>query len=185
MGVMNMSKKMILICILILLTACSSTEKVDDVAEEKVDNVAEENISEVEEVTNNNSEADNVSPVEDNIFSLKELDINRLNEIRITEKDEDRFLFDGYLSSTEIISETEAVFSDEDYNTVRNSSQALYCDGFDEGFNNDIIDTNISDMEFVRFDTSGTNAFSNFESPYNLTKKNSTLAKIQAILLTL
>jgi hypothetical protein len=175
MGVMNMSKKMILICILILLTACSSTEKVDDVAEEKVDNVAEENISEVEEVTNNNSEADNVSPVEDNIFSLKELDINRLNEIRITEKDEDRFLFDGYLSSTEIISETEAVFSDEDYNTVRNSSQALYCDGFDEGFNNDIIDTNISDMEFVRFDTSGTNAFSNFESPYNLTKKNSTL----------
>jgi hypothetical protein len=175
MGVMNMSKKMILIGLLILLTACSSTEKVDDVAEEKVAAAAEENISEVEEVTNSNSEADNVPPVEDNIFSLKELDINRLNEIRITQKDGNRFLFDDYLSLTEIISETEAVFSDEYYDTVRNSSQALYCEGFDEGFNNNLIDTNISDMEYVRFDTSGTNAFSNFKSPYNLTKKNSVL----------
>jgi hypothetical protein len=167
MGVMNMSKKMILIGLLILLTACSSTEKVDD--------VAEENISEVEEITNNNSEVDNVSPVEDNVFSLKEIDINQLNEIKITEKDGNRFLFDDYLSSTEIISETEAVFLDEYYDTVRNSSQALYCDGFDEGFENNLIDTNISNMEFVRFDNSGTNAFSSFESPYNLIKKNSIL----------
>lgn len=172
---MNMSRKMIVIGILILLTACSSTEKVDDAAEEKVDEAADkENMSEVEEITNN-SDVDNVLSAENNTFSLKEIDINRLNLIRITEKDGNRILFDDYLSSTEIVSETEAVFSDEYYDTVRNSSQALYCDGFDEGFANNLIDSNISDMEFVHFDSSVTNSFSSFESPYNLIKKNTVL----------
>jgi len=161
-----MSKKMIAIGILILLTACSNTEKVDEAA-------ANENMNEVEEVANN-SDVDNVSPT-DNKFSLEKIDLNRLNEIRITENDGNRVLFDDYLSSTEIISETEAVFSDEYYDTVRNSCQALYCDGFDEGFDNNLIDTNISNMEFVRFDNSGANTFSSFESPYNLTKKDSIL----------
>lgn len=164
---MNMSRKMIVIGILILLTACSNTEKVHEAADK-------DNMSEVEEITNN-SDVDNVSPAENNTFSLKEIDINQLNEIRITEKDGNRILFDDYLSSTEIVSETEAVFSDEYYDTVRNSSQALYCDGFDEGFGNNLIDSNISDMEFVHFDSSVTNSFSSFESPYNLTKKNSIL----------
>ncbi len=166
LGEINMSKKMIAIGILILLTACSNTEKVDEAA-------ANENMNEVEEVANN-SDVDNVSPT-DNKFSLEKIDLNRLNEIRITENDGNRVLFDDYLSSTEIISETEAVFSDEYYDTVRNSCQALYCDGFDEGFDNNLIDTNISNMEFVRFDNSGANTFSSFESPYNLTKKDSIL----------
>lgn len=164
---MNMSRKMIVIGILILLTACSNTEKVHDAADK-------DNMSEVEEITNN-SDVDNVLPAENNTFSLKEIDINRLNEIRITEEDGNRILFDDYLSSTEIVSETEAVFSDEYYDTVRNSSQALYCEGFDEDFDNDMIDTSISNMKFVHFDSSGTNTFSNFESPYNLTKKNTVL----------
>lgn len=164
---MNMSRKMIVIGILILLTACSNTEKVHDAADK-------ENMSEVEKITNN-SDVDNVLSAENNTFSLKEIDINRLNEIRITEKDGNRILFDDYLSSTEIVSETEAVFSDEYYDTVRNSSQALYCDGFDEGFANNLIDSNISDMEFVHFDSSVTNSFSSFESPYNLIKKNTVL----------
>lgn len=108
-------------------------------------------------------------------FSLKNFTTSQLQNIMLTEKDKDRYLFDNLLSTTEIISDNEAIFLDEYYKTVRKSSQALYCDGFDEGYNSGLIDTNISAMEFMYFDSSITDRNSLFASPYNLSKKDTTL----------
>lgn len=120
-----MSKKIILIVLFILLTGCSNKEKVDDVVKEDIlsESYAEETSKHSD--TADFSTAENSNPV----FSLKDIALSQLKDIKITEKDGNRILFDDCLSSTEIISETEAIFSDEYYKTVRDSSQALYCDG--------------------------------------------------------
>lgn len=97
------------------------------------------------------------------ISSLKDFTPEQINKIKISEKDGDRILIDDYLSSAKIISDTEAIFIDNDYQTVRNSSQALYAEGFDDGYINS-IDTNIREMEFTNFD--------NFQSPYSLSKSD-------------
>lgn len=166
-----MSKKIILISFLILLAACGNKEKVDDVVKEDIQSESDVEVTSEHKDTADVTTAENSNPV----FSLKDIALNQLEDIMITEKDGNRILFDGCLSSTEIISETEAIFSDEYYETVRDSSQALYCDGFDEGYNNDLISKNISDMEFLYFGNSGMDANSCFTSPYNISKKDTTL----------
>lgn len=166
-----MSKKIIIISLLILLTACSNKEKVDDV-------VRENNLSDSDaKITSEHSDTVDFPAAENlnNVFSLKDIALNQREKIKIIEKDGNRILFDDYLSSTEIISETEAMFSDDYYKTVRNSSQALYCVGFDEGYNKGLISTNISDMKFMYFESSGMDLNSCFKSPYNISKKDTTL----------
>lgn len=166
-----MCKKIILFCLLILLTACSNTEKVDDVVKEDIQSESDAEATSEQSDTADLSTAEDLNPV----FSLKDIALSQRENIKITEKDGNRILFDDYLSSTEIISETEAIFSDKYYETVRYSSQALYCDRFDEGYSNDLISTNISNMEFMCFDSSDTNMKPCFTSPYNISKKDTTL----------
>lgn len=107
-------------------------------------------------------------------FSLKDLSIDELQSIHLIEKDKDRTLFDNLLSTTQIISDNEAVFSDDYYKTVRNSSLALYCDGIDEGYNN-LIDTNISSMKFMLLDGNINDSNPRFTSPYNIVKSDTSL----------
>ena len=135
-------KKIILIfIILFLLTSCSN-KQINKEASNKPEGAEEE--------------ARQVS-------SLKDFTIRQLEKIKITEKDGDRFLVDGYLSPAGILSDTEAIFSDDNYKTVRYSSNALYCSGFDDGYNNDLIKDNISEMEFMKFID-----FGDYFSPYYL-----------------
>ncbi len=118
-----------------------------------------------EEITD---EKEEVSEEKTNIItSLKDFTSDQLKTIQITEKDGDRILIDDNLSSIGIISDREAILPDNNYKTVRCSSNALYCDGFDDGYDKNLIKDNISEMGYKYFD--------NFESPYDLTKSDTTL----------
>lgn len=125
-----MRKIFIIFSFLIILTACGNKQTDNEVINEDAleletsDEITDETIQEPSE--EKSEEINQVS-------SLKDFTPDQLEEIKITEKDGDRILIDDYLSSAKIISDTEAIFLDNNYQTVRNSSQALYSEGFDDG----------------------------------------------------
>jgi hypothetical protein len=174
---LKMRIKIILLCFLIFLNACTNKENVDDVLKE--DNIDNEDVAIEDNLDNNDVAIEEILDNKDNEiadeqikFSLKDIPLSQLEKTWIIEEVEDRLLFENFLSTTEIISDTEAIFSDDSYRTVRNSSQALYCEEYDEGYNNDLINTNISTQEFLHFDSSGNVMFT---SPFNITKNDTTL----------
>ena len=149
-----MKKTILIFTILFLLTSCSS-KQIDNEASNEPEISEEETDAEIEK-----EETIKAS-------SLKDFTSEQLQKIKITEKAGDRILFDDYLSAVDILSDTEAEFSDNSYETVRYSSNALYCSGFDAGYGKDFIKNNISEMKFISFD--------DFSSPYNITKQNTNL----------
>ena len=150
-----MKKAILIFTILFLLTSCTD-KQINNQASEEPEASPENEISE---------EIKEEEPIK--VSSLKDFTTEQSEKIRITKKEGDRILFDDYLASIEILSDIEASFSDNDYKTVRNSSNALYCDGFDDGYSKDLIKDNISEMEYMAFD--------DFSSPYNITKKSTNL----------
>lgn len=148
-------KKIILIfTILFLLTSCSD-KQINNEASDKPEISEEETSPEIDE-----EEAIKVS-------SLKDFTPEQLGKIKTTKKDGDRILFDDYLSAVDILSDTEAILSDNSYKTVRYSSNALYCSGFDAGYGKNFIKNNISEMKFMSFD--------DFSTPYSITKHDTNL----------
>ncbi len=148
-------KKIILIfTILFLLTSCSD-KQINNEASDKPEISEEETSPEIDE-----EEAIKVS-------SLKDFTPEQLGKIKTTKKDGDRILFDDYLSAEDILSDTEAILSDNSYKTVRYSSNALYCSGFDAGYGKNFIKNNISEMKFMSFD--------DFSTPYSITKHDTNL----------
>lgn len=150
-----MKKAILIFTILFLLTSCTD-KQINNQASEEPEAPSENEISD---------EIEEEEPIR--VSSLKDFTTEQSEKIRITKKDGDRILFDDYLSSVEILSDIGASFSDNDYKTVRNSSNALYCDGFDDGYSKDLVKDNISEMEYMAFD--------DFSSPYNITKKSTNL----------
>ena len=148
-GYLDMRKIFVIFSFLIILTACGNNQINNEVINGDVLEKSEETPEE--------------TPEEIQISSLKDFTPEQLGKIKLSEKDGDRILIDDYLSSAKIISDTEAIFIDNNYQTVRNSSQALYAEGFDDGYNNS-VNTNLWEMKFTNFD--------NFQSPYNLAKSD-------------
>ncbi|WP_313165585.1 hypothetical protein [Sedimentibacter sp.] len=162
-----MKKAILIFIILFLLTSCGNNQIGPEALNEP--EAAPEKETSIE-VNNEEQEKEASKKAEEEIkkvSSLKDFTLEQSEEIKITEKDGGRILIDDYLSSVEIVSDTAATFSDSNYETVRYSSNALYCDGFDDGYGKDLIKENISEMKFMTFD--------DFSSPYNITKHNTNL----------
>jgi len=80
-----MSKKIILISFLILLTACRNKEKVDDVVKEDIQSESDVEVKSDAEVTSEHSDTADVTTAENSnpVFNLKDIALNQLEDIMI------------------------------------------------------------------------------------------------------
>lgn len=164
----------------IFLVACNNKETVDKIIQNDTSNTKlEETTASDNNTTYSSTKTEPIkattNETANKVISLRNTTVNQLQNTKLTEKEGDRILFDDYLYTTAIISDTEATFSDEYYKTVRNSSQALYCDGYDKEYSTDLINTNISDKKFMCFDSGNNDSNFYFISPYYMSKIDTTL----------
>ncbi len=100
-------------------------------------------------------------------FSLMDLTEVQLENIHLEMRDDNRWLFSGDLGSSIRLSDCEIAVSDYNYKILRNSSQALYCNGIDIEYGTGAIDTAIASRDYWYFKNKGM-ADESFKTDYNI-----------------
>lgn len=135
-----MKKLIIVLMFCIILISCKGTDT----------NEANSNIKPLtelpEESVKNMVDTEDIS---DNAFSIMDLTEMQLESVQLELRDGERLLFSGSLGASVRLSDYEAAVSDYGYKTLRNSSQALYCDGIDSEYGTGAIDAAIASREYL------------------------------------
>lgn len=135
-----MKKLIIVLMFCIILISCKGTDT----------NEADSNIKPLTELPEESvKNMGDTGDTSDNAFSIMDLTEMQLESIQLELRDGERLLFSGSLEASIRLSDYEAAVSDYGYKTLRNSSQALYCDGIDSEYGTGAIDAAIASMEYL------------------------------------